>query len=179
MVRKLVKTGEETRGELTREVIIRRDVHDPQGAMVDTIDHVEREDAKQEIRDLKMLVIVIDRRPRKRGIQACEIQNMLGRYYVCETQESSKLDIMTLDKIRSAGGTLTTVGDQRVWTNSPVLRHRILQEQERRAGTAARGIKTCRELSWGRLFSAALREQVERLESDCNLMDHRNQSERP
>ena len=86
---------------------------------------------------------------------------------------------MTLDKIRRAGGTLTTVDDQRVWTNSPVLRHRMLQEQERRAWTAARGLKTFRAICWGRLFSDALREQVERRESDCNLMERCNQSEQP
>ena len=56
LVNKLVKTGGEARGDLTREVITRRDVRDPQGAMVDTIDHVEWEDAKEEIRELKMLV---------------------------------------------------------------------------------------------------------------------------
>ena len=126
-----------------------------------------------------MPVIVVDNGPRRKGIQACEIQNMLGAYYVWETDKSSKLDIMTHDKVRRAGGTLTTVDDQRVWTNSPVLRDRMLQVQERRAWTAARGIKTCRELPWGRLFSDALREPVERRESDCNLIERCNQSGRP
>ena len=178
-VRKLIKTDGEARGEIAREVVTRRDVFDPKGAMVDAIDYVEWEETKEEIRELKMPVIMVDNGSRRRGIQACEIQHMLGGYYVWETEKSTKLDVMTLDKIKRAGGTLTTVDDQRVWTNSPVLRRRILQEQERRDWTAKKGIKTCREISWGRLFSEALREQVERRESDCNFMERCNQDERP
>ena len=106
---------------------------------VDSIDSVEWEDTKDEIRELKMPVIIVDKGPRRRGIQACEIQHMIGGYYVWETEKSNKLDVMTLDRIRRAGGTMMTVDNQRVWTNSPVLRHRVLQEQERRSWTAGRG----------------------------------------
>ena len=85
---------------------------------------------------------------------------MLGGCYVWKTEKFNRLDVMTLDNSRKAGGTQTTVDDQRLWTNSPPRRHRILQEQERRAWTAARGIEICRELSWARVFNDALKEQA-------------------
>ena len=168
--RKLVKTGGESRGELTREVVTAEPMINSRGAMVDAIDHVTWDESKDEIRDLRTPVIISDGRPRKRGIQACEIQNMLGGYYVWQTKKSATLDVMTLDKIKRAGGTLTTVEDQglRVWTNSPVLRHRMLLEKERRAWTQHRGISTRKELAWGEIFHDALKEQVEVRELDWN-----------
>ena len=58
------------------------------------------------------------------------------------------------------------VDDRRLWTNSPVLMQRVLQEKDRKAWTTAKGNQSCRELSWGRLFSDALKEQIERKEED-------------
>ena len=40
--------------------------------MVDAIDHIEWEDSKDEIRELRTPVIIIDGGPRKGGIKACE-----------------------------------------------------------------------------------------------------------
>ena len=48
---------------------------------------------------------------------------------------------MTLGKIRRAEENLVSIDDQRVWTNSKVLRHRIMIEKERRDQRKRRGIK--------------------------------------
>ena len=40
---------------------------------------------------------------------------------------------MTLERIRRAGGTLVTIDDQRVWTKSEVLQHKVTIEKARRA----------------------------------------------
>ena len=146
-VRKLISAEGESNGGIAREVITRQPVFDPQGMTVDAIDSLEWEESKDEIRKLRVLVIIIDGGPRKRGIQACEIQCLSGGYYVCEIERYDRLDFMTLDKIKKAGGTTTVIDDQRLRTNSPVLMHRIPQEKERRAWTEARGINSCRELS--------------------------------
>ena len=124
--------------------------------MVDAIDHVEWENSKDELRELRTPLVIIEGGPRGRGTQACEIRNMLGSFYVWQTGKSIALDVMTLNKAKRAGGTLTTIGDQRVWTNSPVLTHRILQEKERRACSQSRGISTRKELPWGAAFHEAI-----------------------
>ena len=85
-----------------------------------------------------------------------------------ETGKSNAYDVMTLEKVKRAGGTLTSIEDRRVWTNSPVLVQRILQEKERRAWCQSRGIKTRRLPEWGEIFHEALRTQVERRELDWN-----------
>ena len=99
-IRKLVRTEGESRGDITREVITKRPAFNPQGVPVDSIDSVEWEESKQEIRELKVLVIMIDGGSRRRGIQACEIQHMKGGYYVWETENSGRLDVMTSERMR-------------------------------------------------------------------------------
>ena len=60
------------------------------GAMVDAIDHVEWENSKDGLRELRMHVIIIEGWPRGRGTQTCEVQNMPGGFYVWLTGTSIK-----------------------------------------------------------------------------------------
>ena len=53
-----------------------------------------------------------------------------------QTGKPIAVDVMTLNKARRAGGTLKTIGDQRVWTKGPVFTHRILQEKEATPGVS-------------------------------------------
>ena len=54
-----------------------RQAFSPEGAIVDAINHVEQEKSKDEPRELRTPVTIIEGGPRRRGTQACEIQNML------------------------------------------------------------------------------------------------------
>ena len=139
--------------------------------MADAIDMVTWEEEKEELRELKMPVIRMTGGDKARALQVSEIQNSVGGCYVWQTNKSSTHDIMTLGKIRRAGGNLVSIDDQRVWTNSEVLRHRIMIEKERRDWRKRRGIKE-EVISWGLLFNNAIREQIVRRESkvDCNLI---------
>ena len=103
-----MKTERVSRGELTREVTTRRDVRNPEGARVDAIDHIEWVGSKDEIRNLRTPVLIIGGGPQERGIQACEVQNMFGEFYVRQTEKSIACDVMTPDKVKRAGGILTT-----------------------------------------------------------------------
>ena len=83
-----------------------------------------------------------------------------------QTGISNALDVMTFNKAKRARGTLTTIWDHGVWTNCPVLTHRLLQEKERRAWSQSRGINTRKEIQWGEVFHEALKTQVKRREPD-------------
>ena len=72
--------------------------------MVDAIDYIAWEETKQEIRETKVPVIHIDGGSRKRGTQACEAQALTGGYFIWQTEKSKALDMMTLEKVRMAGG---------------------------------------------------------------------------
>ena len=113
-----------------------RQVFNPVGAMVDAINHVEWEDSKDELMELRVPAVIMEGGPRGRGTQACEIQNMLGSFYMRQTGKPIAVDVMTLNKARRAGGTLKTIGDQRVWTKGSVFTHRILQEKEAKPGVS-------------------------------------------
>ena len=77
---------------------------------------------------------------------------------------------MTPGKIGRAEGNLESIDDQRVWTNSEVLRHRIMIEKERREWRKRRGIKG-EVISWVLLFNAIREQRVKReSEVDCNLI---------
>ena len=115
--------------------ITARPAFNPEGAMVDVIDTIEWEDTKDDLREIRTSVIIIEGGPRGRGTQTCEIQNMLGGSYVWQTGKSTSLDVMTLNTVKKAAGTLMILGDQSEWANSPVLTHRIRQEKERRSWT--------------------------------------------
>ena len=56
-----------------------------------------------------------------------------------------------------------SIDDQRVWTNSEVLRHRIMIDKERRDWRKRRGIKS-EVISWGLPFNNAIMEQLVRRE---------------
>ena len=111
------------------------------GTMADAIDMIEWEEEKDILRELKMPVIRMTGGDKDRSLQACEIQNSIGGYYVWETGKSSTHDILTLRKVKKAGGNLVSIDDHRVWTNSEVLRHRIMIEKERRDWRKKRGIE--------------------------------------
>ena len=90
----------------------------PLGAAVDAVDHLEWEDSKDELRQLKTPVIITHEGLRRRGNRACEIQHMFGAYCVWQSGKPNALDVMTLHKVKRVGGTLAFVSGQRVSTNS-------------------------------------------------------------
>ena len=59
-------------------MLLHKPVFNPEGAMVDSIDSVEWEETKDELRELRTLVVHIDGGKPKRGIQICEIQALSG-----------------------------------------------------------------------------------------------------
>ena len=85
------------------------------------------------------------------------------------TEKSRNQDVMTLEKIKGAGGTLMTVDDQRVWTNSEVLWHRVRIEKERGAWRTERGMKNSEVFSCGQVFKRATLEQIGRLELEAAI----------
>ena len=82
--------------------------------MVDSIDSVEWEETKDELRELRTPVIHIHGGSRKRGTQACEIQALAGEYFIWQTEKSNALDVMKLDRIKRIGGNHVTAEDQTV-----------------------------------------------------------------
>ena len=56
------------------------------------------------LRETKVLVIRIAGRSTQRGIQACEVQRLSGRYYLWETEKVDSLDSVISLKVRRVGG---------------------------------------------------------------------------
>ena len=138
------------------------------------INEVSWEEMKDGLRDDRPPIIRMHEGNRRRALQVCEIQNLMGGYYIWQTSStasSRKSDLMMLDKVRRCGGTLVSVDDQRVWTNSGVLQRRILEEKERRKWRAGRDLKPVAVYSWGDLFRKAAEEQVNARELECDFVE--------
>ena len=58
-----------------------------------------------------------------------KIQNVFDGYYILKMDKITILDVLNLEKTKMSGGDQVSMGDQRVWTNSTVFRHEIMQEQ--------------------------------------------------
>ena len=54
-----------------------------------------------------------------------------------------------------------SIGDGRIWTNSDVIRRRIMEEKERRAWRTMRGLDMTCMRSWGQVFKQATNEQLD------------------
>ena len=88
--------------------------------------------------------------------------NMLGGFYGWQREKSNACDVMTLKKAKRAGGTLTTIGDQGVLANSPVLVQGMLQEKVRRTLCQSKGSETRSKPQWRDIFHEADKTQEER-----------------
>ena len=171
---KILRTQGESRGEITKTILLHKLVINHENKMVDAIDSVEWEETKEELRELRTPVIHIDGGNRKRGTQACEIQALSGGYFLWKTEKSAALDLMTLEKIKRIGGSHLTIGNHRVWTNSDVIRRRIMEEKERRAWRDSRGLRSSHQNLWGQVFTLATEQQLDRreLNSEFDVIEY-------
>ena len=176
--RKILRAHGESRGEVSKTVVLHKPFVNDEGKMVDSIDSIEWEETKDELRELRTPVIHIDGGNRKRGTQACEIQALSGGYFLWQTPKSRNLDLLTLDKIKRIGGSHVTIDDDRVWTNSDVIRRRIMEEKERRAWRTTKGLDTTRMRPWGQVFQQATQQQLNNREIDDDLTTNEYQPRR-
>ena len=110
----------ESRGEVARTVLVNKPIVNSEGKMLDSRDGVEWEQTKEEVREIRTLMIDIDAGSRSMGTQACEIQALSGGYSLWQTPSSSALDLNLETILRR---------EDRVWTNSDLIRRRIMQEK--------------------------------------------------
>ena len=176
--RKIMRAHGESQGEVSRTVHLHQPVLNSQGKMVDSIDSIEWEETKDELREIRTPVIHIDGGNRKRGTQICEIQALSGGYFLWQTPKSHNLDLMTHERIKRMGGNHVTIGDHRVWTNSNVIRRRIMEEKERRAWRTTRGLDTTRMRQWGVVFKQATNEQLDARELNDDIEPNEQQPRR-
>ena len=98
---------------------------------MDSVDTVDWEETKDEIRELRTPVIQIRGGSRKGGTQACEIQALAGQHLIRQTEKSSTLDLKTFDRIKRIKGDHASVGDHRI---APTVKYSDIGLCRRRRG---------------------------------------------
>ena len=161
---KIVRSEGESQGQVNKKMD------------VDLILESEWEGIKDELRQEKIPLLMIEGSDMDKAIQAARIQDMLGEYYVWK-QPKSEQSSRSLKMMNHIGGKGVMVGGIKVWSNSKSIERKLRDEVRRKEFLHSESLKEGKGRKWKEIIEEGILEEIGERESlgELNLVE-RNES---